>query len=196
MTVIEPGKMRSRIEEKEGTLEITIPSKKQIFVCLFLPCWLVGWFFGEMHGIETLRDPSTETSARQFMYVWLTGWTIGGTVAILSLMWMLLGKEVIQVNRQFITIKKNIFGLGKLKQYQSSHIKDIRILPTVKNDQYTENNLSFWGVTGGNIAFDYGHNTHRFGGGIDEAEAKEILRRILNRNPDFQRERMNPTHET
>jgi len=42
-----------------------------------------------------------------------------------------------------------------------------------------------WGLTGGHIAFDYGAKTYRFGAGVDEAEAKQIVKQIVDRYPSL-----------
>jgi hypothetical protein len=35
--------------------------------------------------------------------------------------------------------------------------------------------MSFWGIGGGLIAFDYGAKTFRFGASVDESEARDIV---------------------
>ena len=41
--------------------------------------------------------------------------------------------------------------------------------------------LQLWGIGGGVIAFDYEARTIRFGAGLDEAEAKEVVTAITQR---------------
>ncbi len=43
----------------------------------------------------------------------------------------------------------------------------------------------FLGISGGQLAFDYGAKTVRFGIGLDEAEAKQILNDIEIQSPDL-----------
>ena len=38
--------------------------------------------------------------------------------------------------------------------------------------------MEFWGFSGGSVAFDYGHSTHKFGSGLDEAEANHIIKTV------------------
>jgi hypothetical protein len=40
-----------------------------------------------------------------------------------------------------------------------------------------------WGVGGGALAFDYGPRTYRFGSGLDDAEAREVLEALAPRLP-------------
>jgi hypothetical protein len=45
---------------------------------------------------------------------------------------------------------------------------------------------NFWKIsTGGLLAFDYGSKTIRFGGGIEEAESKQVLSEITTRFPQY-----------
>jgi hypothetical protein len=42
--------------------------------------------------------------------------------------------------------------------------------------------MQFWGIGGGPIAFDYGSQTVRIGSGLDEAEAREIVKELRSRH--------------
>jgi hypothetical protein len=42
--------------------------------------------------------------------------------------------------------------------------------------------LRFWGIGGGPIAFDYGSKTLRFGAGLDDAEARDVIRDLRERH--------------
>lgn len=41
--------------------------------------------------------------------------------------------------------------------------------------------LQLWGIGGGVIAFESGGKTHRFGAGLDEAEAKQVVESLKRR---------------
>jgi hypothetical protein len=43
--------------------------------------------------------------------------------------------------------------------------------------------MQCWGPGGGRFAFDYGAQTVRLAGGIDEAEAREIVGELKSRHP-------------
>ena len=61
------------------------------------------------------------------------------------------------------------------------HISNLRVSPQPFNPFNFSASLQFWGVGGGAIAFDYGARTYRFGGGVDEAEANQIIATIKER---------------
>ncbi len=155
--------------------EITIPSKKNIFVIIFLLVWTCGWFIGEATVIMVLfKSPFV-----LFLLLWLVGWTIGGAFAIGLLAWMLFGKEVIYYNRQSIVLEKRILFLKKISDYDLMHVKAF-VLNEQLNLIFTgRNSLDYYGITGGKIKFDYGMKTILFGSNIDSAEAKYLLENIF-----------------
>ena len=185
MAIIDPGKMRSIISETGEQLLVTIPMKKNWFIILFLAAWIVGWAVGEVTVSTSFFKIGKDAAPMIFTVVWLVAWTVGGAFAIYTWFWQAFGKEIITVDGSYISTKKDIFGLGKLNQYQITHIKNLRIAPMVYNPGDFQSGLQFWGLGGGILAFDYGAKTCRFAIGIDEAETNEILKRILYRNPSL-----------
>lgn len=203
MPVIKPPKERCKIEESVASLKISIPARKNYFMLFFLGFWLIGWAFGEvivsgmlLAGIFGLFARSSLfdgagaagfSGGGLFLLAWLGGWTLGGGFALYAFFWQLAGKEMIEVSYDSIKIRRAIFGYGKTKEYMAAHIKDLRISPAALGSNMLGWSLasSFWGISGGLFAFDYGAKTFRFGIGVDEAEAKQILEKILARFPQY-----------
>lgn len=118
-------------------------------------------------------------------------WTLTGFFGLYYLAWVLLGKEVITVTSQSISINRFIDGFaipfGFPKEYSAKQIKDLRISSWMSDPVQ---NLSvrwvrFWRMGGGFIAFGYGEQTIRCGDGINETEAKQILAEIQQRYPHY-----------
>lgn len=183
MGIINPGKMRALITEVGGQLQITIPTKKNLFLILFSAAWLVGWAVGEFTVPTTFFHKGKDAAPLLFTTAWLAAWTVGGVFAIYTWFWQAFGKEIITVDGSYISTKKDIFELGKLNQYQTSHVKNLRTAPMVYDPSDVQSDLQFWGLGGGNLAFDYGARTYRLAIGVDEAKA--ILDRILTRSPNL-----------
>jgi len=181
MAKIKPGKRRATISEGAKGLEIIIPSKKNIFIILFLSVWLVGWALGEIMVPRELFSDKPDDASKIFLVVWLVVWTIGGIFAIYIWLWNLTGKEIISVNSLSITVKRSLFGYGREKEYEMTHINNLRVSPQPFNPWNFSSGLQCWGIGGGVIAFDYGARTYRFGSGIDEAEATQLLEKIKER---------------
>ena len=176
-----PGR-RSTVEDTPDGLKIVIPTKKNWFIIIFMGFWLCGWLVGEIVAPTTFFSEEMPASGRFFMIAWLGGWTVGGCIAIYFWLWTLVGKEIV-VGNPHLTIKRDVFGYGRLKRYESSSVKGFRLSPPQFNPWDFQSGLRFWGMGGGLIAFDYGSSTIRFGNGIEEAEASTILDEIAGRLP-------------
>ena len=204
MAIIQPPKERHTLQDDGTSLHITIPSIKNFFTIIFLGFWLVGWAFGEtMAGGKILASLRTffihqpveinstltnELSGMNlFMLVWLILWTAGGLFALYTFFWQLAGEEIIEISFNSIGIQKAILSLGRLKEYSAAHIKDLRVSHSAMAFDLHgwSSAASFWGMAGGFIAFDYGAKTIRFGAGVDEAEAKQILEKVVARFPQY-----------
>jgi hypothetical protein len=184
---IKPFAARHTTDDLGDMLKITIPSQKQWFQILFIGFWLVGWAFGEVTVLRSLISGNGFGGPSLFMIAWLGGWTIGGGYAIYILFWQLVGNEIIQVSNYAITTSRSILGFGFPKEYSSEYIKTLRVSSSPSsNDMFGWSRASrFYGVGGGLLAFDYGSKTVKFGAGIDEAEAKQILSEIQQRYPQY-----------
>jgi hypothetical protein len=170
---------RSRFEERGDGVRVVIPARRRVFPTLFLPLWLVGWFFGERAVLHTLFGAGRGDGLPSvFLLVWLVGWTFGGGFAAFSLLWTLFGGEVVTLNGQFLTVRWEVLGVGRERRFDLAQVKDLRCSPLAEN---ARSRSAPW--AGGLVAFDYGAKTMRFGQDLDEAEAKLIVQRLADRNP-------------
>ena len=180
MKITPPARRSSSRQTAEG-LEISIPAKRNIFLMLFLAAWLVGWCFGEVSATRELLA-GRGNAPDLFLCVWLVGWTIGGAFCLYALLWTLRGREVIVLRPDSLVTKRDLWGIGRPREYDILHVSDLRVAPMTWNPHYWSGALYLWGVGGGPIAFDYGSRTVRFGSGVDEAEAADIVRELRTRH--------------
>jgi hypothetical protein len=178
MAKVKPNAARATLSTSPKGLEITIPSRKNIFLILFLAVWLIGWAVGEVTVPSIFIKGNKDTGALFFVVAWFVAWTIGGAIAIYTWLWNVAGKEKVTINNLSLTIKRELFGYGREKEYEASHISNLRVSPQPFNPFNFSASLQFWGIGGGVLAFDYGSRTYRFGSGIGEAEANHIIERI------------------
>lgn len=166
------------IIENDGVeFKVTVPSKKNIFVILFVLAWLGGWAMGEFMVIGIVLDGG----ANPFLLFWLAGWTIGGGFAIFVLSWMLFGKEVVHSDGSYLSIDKCILVFRLNKEYELSHIKNIRIVERDTGLFRQRSVMEFYGLKGGIIHFDYGMKTVQFAFNIDVAEGNHLLNTVFRR---------------
>ncbi len=183
MFVKPPGPRHTATEEADG-LAIRIPAKRNVFIVAFLTFWLCGWAVGEvMASITLFTSAQKEPGAAAFMLFWLCGWTVGGAFAIYIWLWQIKGCEVVTVSPTALSIRREVLGYGRTKHYDIAEVRDLRVAPLTYNPFDFRSGMAFWGIGGGMLAFDYGFKTYRFGGGVDEAEARIILQSIISRLP-------------
>jgi hypothetical protein len=179
---------RAKFEEGgDSSLRIVLPPKRHAFMILFLCAWTGGWFFGERSAIQQLtaaKDPASDG----FLLFWLAGWTLGGAFAIFTVLWMTLGSEVLELRSDVLLHRRAILGIGKSRAYDLAQIRALRVgtaVPSLFDSSRrpsVANVAAAWGLSGGPIVFDYGANTIRCGAALDEAEAKQIIERMTQRD--------------
>lgn len=216
MPIVQPPKPRYQVEDLGTSLRLVIPSRKNWSVVAFLSFWLMFWLLGELSvigvvGVNLFRGLLGRTLEQLaeagwsfpevgagvlFLLVWLIAWTTGGGYALYTWLWLVTGKEEVEVDGQAITIRHRILGLSRPKSFLVDHIRDVRIGPAIHSSILGWPRApGIWGIAEGSIAFDYGARTFRFASGADEAEAKQILRIIWDRFPQY-RNTHYATHNT
>lgn len=174
-------KPRAIISEDGRDLRIAIPIRRNWFITLFLTFWLGGWVFGEFTVTRQMFFASSPAGPKLFMLFWLGGWTVGGGFAIYIWLRNLIGKEVIFIDSMTLTVRQELGGFGRSKEYEMKEVKNLRLSPVPYNPWNMSSGLQFWGIGGGLIAFDYGAQTFRFGSGLAESEAQDLIDTIKKR---------------
>jgi hypothetical protein len=176
-----PSDRSTVVETAEGFL-VSTPARRNWFVMLFLPLWLIGWFMGEVAVGNQLLDPGRgQHEETLFLVVWLIAWTFGGLAAIVLLLWTTVGVERVKIGGDAIIIRREVLGVGFSREYDSNHAGNLRVAPDAFSMFDPRNAFRFWGLGGGPVAFDYGSSTVRFGSGLDEAEASRVVSRVVSR---------------
>ena len=175
----EPFKGIAVLNDTLQGLEITIPTKKNVLLILFLSFWLCGWLMGETFALRTVGGLlHTVNFAGLFVALWLCGWTIGGFFAIRTLVWNLIGKEILNFEQGQLTVQKKGALFFKPSTYDLNEAKSFR----VQDDKFGYGGARRTGLAplydGGTIRFNYGMKTLRIAGGVDEAEAEFILAKL------------------
>jgi hypothetical protein len=162
-------------------LEITVPSKRNWLLTIFLGFWLCGWAIGEVVVPTQFFSEGMPPEALLFTIVWLCLWTIGGAFALYAFLWSLVGRERIIAGPNFISIKREILSWGRSREYELTHVRNLRVAPAHYNPFDLRSGLQFWGIGGGTVSFDHGSATVRFGAGLEESEARSIVGQIQSR---------------
>ncbi len=167
MSVIQPEVARHHVEQFGNQLIFIIPSRKEWSLLMFLPIWLMFWAFAFTFEFSTMVEGGP------FILIW----GLVGLSSILSLLWMLLGKEVVKVDYDLFHIRRQIWGVGHTRSFDCASISNLRVVdrPRVRRGRAS---IGMIYRMDGPITFDYGAKTYRFGDGVEEAEARMIVTRI------------------
>jgi hypothetical protein len=173
---------RAKINFDGIKLSIKIPSVKNWFVIVFLTAWMGGWFMGESSATNEMLS-ADNAGIDFFMAFWLIGWTVGGLFALVVLLWSLFGQETVIIESGVFIVSRGVLNIGIFKKgYDLNSIKNLELNPESTGlDSFfgqKKKTGDFFGFTGGKLRFDYGLKTIRFGTGIDEAEARQLIEEI------------------
>lgn len=171
-----PYEGKAKINITAGYCEIIIPSKKSIYLMVFLSIWLTGWNFGVIAVfIQLITNANPDSSS--FSLLWLTFAVVADLIMLRKFIWMIFGKEVICIERNELSIQRKYLIPYKKKVY------DVRDISNINTQTYGED--GFWGsghrrnafkaYSQGTILFDYGMKTIQFGESIHEGEARTII---------------------
>lgn len=184
-----PAKPRYAKIENIDSLTITIPSRRNWFLIVFVLLWLSGWLFGgTMATLKVftglfIKHEALFSPENIFMVVWLCGWAAGLAIATYALVWNLSGKEEIHISFQRLKIMKKTLIWAFSKEYKPLQVKSLKALntnsPSIFGSSYP------YGHWTESIAFDYGAQTIKFGLDLNEAEAKMIVKDIQNKFPEL-----------
>lgn len=172
----------SILDETPTGYHITIPVKKHLPVIIFLTLWLVSWlmainFFGSSFGNDFHNIINGKLGFDSlFTMVWLVFGGAAGLFVIKTLVWYLIGQEIIMIDHQQISIaRKNdvffsprIYDLTEAKRF---HVKEEHLEFSFLGQR---NDLSLF-RNRGSIRFEYGLRTIKFANDMDQAEANHIL---------------------
>lgn len=185
MPVISPPASKHKLEDTGQTLRLVLPSRKHVLPLVIFPIWLIGWCLATaLASLPFIADPS-RGFPDPFLAVWLILWIAGEAYACLTLLWQVAGKEIIEASYQSISLRRDMFGVGRISTYLAEHIRDLRA--TTHSVPYSPfARLTYgWSLGHGTLAFDHGARTVRFGATLEEAEAKAIIEAIGQRFPQY-----------
>ena len=182
MPRVAPSPPRARLREEVEALRIDIPLPRNWLLLLFVPVWLIGWAMGLISvGSGVVAALAQGRMSGLFLIAWLVLWLAGGVFISYAWLLNLIGREVVRIDRSKLVLRSEIGGLGRSREFDLTHVRDLRATPAPFNPRDFKSTFQFWGIGGGSIAFDYGAKTERFGAGLDEAKAKQLVLHLKQR---------------
>jgi len=203
MKIVTPPKPRHTSEVTDEEIVITIPVKKRWFeIVLFLwflviispPLYWLGravilyllysaGFYGDVlpNAENTVNVPLAIGALITIVLLLL----VIELWIIYSLIWRFMGKEIVTANKDVFVVTRKLFSWNPYNAYKTSEISALRIhRPTYRHAELFSDLKSLFG-RGGTIAFDYGAKSFQFGVGLDEAEGRQIIKKIESHLSNF-----------
>jgi hypothetical protein len=174
-------------------VQITIPSRKNIFYFAWFAIWLIVWGFVTSRLFllwELMIQGAVEMNGTGFimaMIICLVPFLIAllgmGAFAVHKTLWHISGKEIIEVTHQDLTVTKQVLRWKWSKVYSFNKIRNLRA-NTQKLSMFLPSNRvrRFLGGAG-MIAFNYGRRTPSFGLDISAEEAEDIIGALQDQMP-------------
>jgi len=184
---------RATVKDDGMTMSISAPAGRSWLAILFYPVWLCGWVAGELVALAGLfrlhiawgRSAPRAMSLAEtaFLIAWLCLWTMAGSFVLYSWLWMIAGREHMQIGGSTLAIWRKPIPFPKRREFELASIRRMRVGPAqgwlgARGRRYDP-------LYKGPIAFDYGSRTFHFGAGLDEAEAFDLVRSITERFPQL-----------
>ena len=176
--------MRLKFANLADGKQVTIRPRRDLFVILFLTWWIALWLVGEVTlinvmsgGLQAILSGDVPNTINTFRYMWplisagLIVWTVIGVAMIYALFWEILGREEITVNANSLSVRRRIVSLSIEKTYPRKTYSSLRF---DNQAGWWLNNLEYWGIAGGKLAFDSGDKIVRVGRSLDETSAQSI----------------------
>lgn len=190
---MKPPAPRARVTDtvdRQGRRErtVTIPAPRRWYFTVFYALWLLIWIPAGITFLFKLINGGVNPPPGFpfFVPMWLVGWFVCGSWVLLSWLWVTFGQEEVRFVGDELVLERRVFRLRWTRAFDRAAVSFLRVSPTptpwwergsAHNNLHPFQNRSC-------LAFDYGSATVRFGSGIDEAEAFDImdeLNRVLER---------------
>lgn len=161
-----------------------ISAKRSPFVNFFLLAWIVGWSIGEVEIAGKLLNHASVTPDA-FMVFWAFGWTLGGLLAVFIYFYNMEGREIVRISDSELIRTRQYVWFSRSRIFATERITNLRLTEIDPSALEMGGGMEFWGLSGGSITFDYELGIEKFGLGINENEASQIIATIKTRFENF-----------
>jgi hypothetical protein len=181
---MEPGPVRrSRSRETSEGFEISIPAKQSLLFQRILGPVIAVWGMEEVFAAMDLFLRADDHASASSSPAWLIAWTCVGVFLFYLQFWMIIGVELVIFRPATLLIRREFGGFDRSKEYDLRRIRNLRVASSSRSPFDWSEAMHFLGVGSGPIAFDYGSERVRFGTGVHETEAREIVTEMRSRYP-------------
>jgi membrane protein YdbS with pleckstrin-like domain len=169
---------RISIDESAKKISVVILGKMERWKESFLLFWLLAWTFSGTVFIYYYLFPSPYQYSL-IMLIFLLFWLYFELKIGKVFLWRRSGFEYIVIENGSLSIKNNLYGYGKVQDYDVQDIQMIEKINVSKKNFFTFMDQSFWVIGGEQVFFKYNGKHIIFGMQISEKEQNSLIQ-ILN----------------
>jgi len=189
------GDRISTYTEKEFTSIIVYPKrtrwKETVLFTWVIAFSIIGFYMiylligGGLEKIDNtgLEGDSAEILKNQKIYlgVFVGFWIYFEYKVVKGLLWLTLGKEMIKISKDTLSIKNSIMSYGKSNSYFFENIKGMGLVQHEKLSFGFDYENAFWRKGTDSIIFEHRAKAVSFGRKLDEKESRLLHRFIIDR---------------
>jgi hypothetical protein len=186
-----PAPSRVTIEHVGGEVRAIIRVRRSWPVALVLSVWLCIWASGEVSTANDLLAGWRAGKLSLFYSCWLAGWTLGGLLALRTLVWALAGREEIALGSRVLAHRWASGPFRRAREYDLASIRDLRADTELVGASATTVMTPSAGrrVRGetpgrtGMVLFEHAGSTVRVGSDLEGEDLEKVLAMIRARVP-------------
>lgn len=168
-----------RLLRKEEGTTLVIRSSSSSYVRALHWLWFGGWAIMEgalvLSLLSTLRwAPPNPTASVVGLAALLTLFSVAGGFIAWRLIWVLRGREILEINPARMTLCRKP-GLAKPLEFDRALIRDLRVGSYADISVHPSWGRNFVGKRSAFVSFRYGEKIHRLGQGLSAANAQYVL---------------------
>jgi len=138
-------------------------------------------FCGVILGALTLGLIATPSRIDDLIGVWLA-MIAAFIVAINYVTWQIIGKESIQISKEFIEVYNSGTWFKRRLKINFYEFEDLNF----EQDSRTPHWIEFWGIGGGKISIHYLGRRRKFGQDLSEKQAIDLFEKLQNEIEEVQ----------
>jgi hypothetical protein len=169
---VEPAIARYSVESSDSLFRVTIPARSHFLVVLMWFAWLCALVVAGARPHGMLR--TVPSSA--FELITFAIWTGLALTGLASILWIVLGREVVTISGNTLVCRICIGGIGYSRKYALADTNSYRISLRYAAlcGSYRLGGLPV-GPNRGTIHFECHGSTRYLGAGLDETEANHVF---------------------
>ncbi len=165
---------RIDVVEEGSETTITISGRTERWKESVLLFWLLAWTVcGMVVGSQLFGEDDKSIFIMYIVY--LGFWAYFEYKIGHAMIWRVWGKEVIKLEPKYMWLKRDIRGYGKVSQYFTDNMRQIKLTDLSNKPFAKAYNESFWVVGGERLSFEYLGEEKGFAYQLNESDTRQLL---------------------